>query len=429
MAIFAKFSRPPWFIMSPMPHPNPVKLGVVGLGGYAKRIVDLVLDHGPASDPPVSLSVVCDPDLDAHADLVTQLRQRGVVVESTYETLLTTPGLDAVWLPVPIDLHVPFAQAALDAGQAVMVEKPVAGTIDELDELIAARDAADMPVAVGFQDVYDTQTLPLKRRLLAGDFGRVTRVSVRGCWPRNTDYFNRAAWAGAVKHRGSWVLDSPVNNAMAHFVNIVLFLLGPDEARSATPTSLEAELYRAADIESYDTASLRIQLQDRPDFLVLMTHACDEQIGPVIDIQAERGRVRWTMQDITVEHDGQTQTTPRDHQMRTHMLERFAQLVRGIDNPDRAFASLEVARAHAVVVNGASQATPVVAVPDAHVTPLQHQGATVRSIAGINEIFEHCAAHGQMLHESGRLAFTTPPGTLDLVGYNHFAGLPCTDAV
>lgn len=408
---------------------EPVKIGVAGLGGYAKTIADLLLKEGPTTRPGANFAAACDPDLGAHSKQAQALREHGVTLYDSYDQLLQHPGLEAVWLPVPIDLHLRFAEQALAAGLAVMLEKPVAGTIDEVDRLIAARDAAGRPVLVGFQDIYDETTLPLKRRLLAGELGRVQSATVHGCWPRDTAYFGRASWAGALKRGDTWVLDSPVNNAMAHFVNIVLFLLGNDEASSATPTRLAVELYRAADIENYDTASIRVTLDrhDPVDFLILLTHATAVQHHPIIHIHTDRGGIRRTVSEFDVTLDGQTQNTVRRGQMRRHMLEAFAQTVRGQTPGNHSVATLEVARAHTLLVNAVSQATPVVPVPAEVIRPFPTEAGTIQSIPGLEAAFAHCAAQGQMLHESGLLPFTTPAATLDLESYHHFAGPASAD--
>lgn len=407
-----------------MSQDSAVKLGVAGLGGYARQIIDLVGQCGAQCDPAVQLTAVCDPNLIAHPEVIDSLKAMGVAIYDDYQKMLGHAGLEAVWLPVPIDLHIPFAEAALAQGLAVMIEKPVAGTIDELDRLIAARDAAGRPVLVGFQDVYDAVTLPLKQRLVSGGLGKLRRASVWGCWPRDTQYFGRASWAGAIKRGDTWVLDSPVNNAMAHFVNIVLFLLGPEPTRSAVPTAIEAELYRAAKIENYDTAAIRVSLQDQADFLVLLTHACRQQIGPTIDLETDRGHVRWTPSQLTITLDGQTNVQTRDGQMRWGMLDCYAKVIRGLPHPKRHAATLEVARSHALIVNGVSQATAVRPVPDDQIVPVERDAGKIYSIPGIEELFEHCAAEGKLLHESGQLPFTAPPGRLDLQGYTHFAGVP-----
>ncbi|MBB6428724.1 Gfo/Idh/MocA family protein [Algisphaera agarilytica] len=401
-----------------------VKIGVAGLGGYAQTIAQLLLDHGPATQPRAEFAAVCEPDLQTHAEPAERLRERGVTIYDNYEQMLEHPGLEAVWLPVPIDLHVPFAERALAKGLDVMLEKPVAGTIDEIDQLIAARDAAGKQVLVGFQDVYDNATLPLKRRLLSGELGKVLSATVHGCWPRDTHYFNRATWAGALRRGDTWVLDSPANNAMAHFINIVLFLLGNDEASSARPTHLAAELYRAADIENFDTASMRVTL-NRPDpanFLIHLTHACKTNHQPLIRIKTERGEVGWTVHDTSVTLDGQTLTTPRDSLMRRNMLEAFAQSVRGESSNDRCVATLESARCHTTIINAASQAAAITPVPASSIAAVQTEAGTVHAIPEIESVFERCAAQGQMLHESGLLPFTVPAAELDLTHYSRFAG-------
>ena len=394
------------------------------MGGYAQSITDLVLESAESEPAGLSLSAVCDPNLKAHAERVATLQDRGIEVYDSFEKMLEHPGLDAVWLPVPIDLHLPFTEAALKAGKAVMLEKPVCGTIDEFDRLIRARDTANLPVLVGFQDIYDASTYPLKRHLLSGDLGELEQVSVRCCWPRTDAYFCRADWAGKIRHRGTWVLDSPVNNAMAHFVNLTLFLLGPTENSSGVPASLEAELYRAAKIENYDTASLRIQLQDGPRVQVLMTHACDKPDGPIIEIKGSRGSIYRTNGQSRVEIDGRVvQDEKINVYRRIDMLKAFARTVRG-EQIDRQFlATLEVARSHTLVVNAASQAASIKTVPDDQIKVLDWDESSVRAIPHIDEIFADCAAKNQMLHESERLSFTEPASSIELTGYDSFAGI------
>lgn len=406
---------------------GPVRLAVAGIGGYAREITNLVLADGGDTSPPAQLAAVCDPALAAHADRVAELRGRGVELFDSYEAMIDAAprvGVEGVWLPVPIPLHLPFTEKALAAGLPVMVEKPVAGCIDDVDRMIALERRYKLPVAVGFQDVYDRDTLPLKRRILAGDFGRITDATLHALWPRSDAYFNRAGWAGRLKVGDTWVLDSPANNALAHFVNIVLFLLGPTEAESAQPQRLEVELYRAAAIENYDTISCRVHLAGGVRFLILLTHACIQGLNPIVTLHGERGLVRRTNSDLTVTLGEHTETTQRDPHMRRDMLGRFARLVRGIDDRDTAVATLASARPHAAIVSAASQATPVVEVPEAAVETASRDGGVIRGIRGIGAIFDACVAKTQLLHESRLLPFTRPPGIIELAGYSRFAGPP-----
>ncbi|MFA9478417.1 Gfo/Idh/MocA family protein [Phycisphaerales bacterium AB-hyl4] len=399
-----------------------VVLGIAGVGGYAASMTDFVLEVGEQLRPTIRLAAVCDPQPEAHVERVEQLRASGIQVLESFEKLLELDEIDAVWLPVPIDLHKTFTEKALAAGKAVLCEKPASGTIDELDAMIAARDRAGRPAVIGFQDVYDPTTLPLKRRLLAGEIGKINRVVVHGCWPRPASYFDRATWAGRLKRGDNWVLDSPVQNAMSHFVNIALFLLGASEATAATPVSVDAELYRAAPIENYDTVSARVDLEEGPQLLVLLTHSCAGTVHPNLRIEGERGTVVWTTRDINIDSPlGQTEIE-RDGSMRRRMLQRFARLVRGMADQDIGVATLEVARQHTLLINALSEATPIHPVPKANITATEKKDSVVQAVPGIEDAFCHCAANHLMLHESGQLAFTQPARRFDLRGYNHFAG-------
>src|SRR5690606_13051786 len=100
--------------------------------------------------------------------------------------------------------------AALQAGLHVLLEKPVAATVQEVDAIIAAQTAAARLVAVGFQDLYVPAALDIKKRVLDGQIGTLRKVVVRGQWPRSSAYYARNEWAGRLQIDNAWVLDSPV---------------------------------------------------------------------------------------------------------------------------------------------------------------------------------------------------------------------------
>src|SRR6185295_13377270 len=109
-----------------------------------------------------------------------------------------------------------------------------------------------------------------------------------------------------ISRDGRWVLDSPANNALSHYLHLALFLLGPTERESAFPEEVEAELYRANPIESYDTCSLRLTFEGGAHALVGFTHACDTNIDPQVLIRAEYAEIRYSLAggariDITTE--------------------------------------------------------------------------------------------------------------------------------
>ncbi len=402
----------------------PLGFGVVGLGGYGQHVLRCLKESAAGPDAPVRVLAVCDPALDRFEQQISELRGQGVQAYSRIEDLLSDRRVGAVWLPVPINLHCRFTCLALEAGKAVLCEKPAAGTVQEVDEMITARDTAGLVTAIGFQDIYDPLVQDAKRRILTGELGRISSASVWGVWPRDSSYYQRNSWAGAMRRDGAWVLDSPASNAMAHFVTLLLYLLGPTQETAATPVSIEAELYRANTIENYDTCGLRITLASGTSVLILLTHAGETECKPELILTGERGTLAFNGRESMAWHmAGNRQSKPQQRKEPfPDMIRSFTRRVTGGDS-SAPIATLEIARQHVLVVNGASSASVVYDIPPEFIkTTSISAGITLRSIVGIESAMSRCAAAGQLPSESGFCLWAQPASALDLTDYHHFVG-------
>ena len=404
---------------------GPLLIGTAGMGGYAGVICRLLLEQSRGAGgagPLVRLAAICEPDPDAHPALSAELEAAGVPVLARWEDLLARPA-EAVWLPLPIPLHRPYTEQALAAGLAVMCEKPAAGCVQDLDAMQEAQNRAGLPVAIGFQDIHEPATLALKRALLAGGIGAVRSVTLTACWPRDSRYYARSAWAGRRRQGGAWVMDSPASNALAHYLNLALFLLGDSLGDSAVPAGVEAELYRANPIETYDTCGLRLVTASGVPLLALLTHACRETRPPRIVMEGTSGSLHYEAgAQAEIRTPRGAQTFSLREASRTHMLRRFASLVRGVPD-EQPVATLVVARAHLIAVNGASEAAPVHAIPPQFFNVLPSgEGGRLTAISGIEDLFQACAERHCLPHETGLTGWTAPGGARDLRGYSFFAG-------
>lgn len=412
---------------------EPVVTGLVGLGGYAGNICELLLnERGQAAqsgDPTVRLAGVVSSNPARHPERVEQLQKHGVAICPDYDALLALPGLEAVWLPLPIDMHLPYTRKALEAGKHVMLEKPVAGAIQDADELILLRERYNRRVLIGYQDMYDPATVEIKTRLLDGVIGKIRRATLQAVWPREYRYYHRNDWAGALTKNGIWVMDSPANNALAHFINIGLFFMGPTMEEGAQPLEVEAELYRANPIENFDTCSMRIQLAGDIPMLVCLTHAGKVCRHPTLVLEGDRGTLHWSFEgDIRLApepgspHADRAYSATRDERPHRFMADRFNQLIRGIDNPNITMSTLENARLQTLVVNGASEADAVANIPDDQIETVGEGETAIRAVSGIEDAFEQCISRNVMLHESTIFPWTHPAGSLSLRHYSRFDG-------
>ncbi len=116
------------------------------------------------------------------------------VIEVDYDALLAEPSLDAIYIPLPNHLHVPYSIKALEAGKHVLCEKPVALNSRELKQLeVKANNSSAF-----FQEAYMIAYHPQWQWLQALDLGRIQSVQVIFSYPPQPreNYRNRADCGG-----------------------------------------------------------------------------------------------------------------------------------------------------------------------------------------------------------------------------------------
>jgi predicted dehydrogenase len=149
-------------------------------------------------------------------------------------------------------------------------------------------------VAVGYQWSFSPAILNLKTDLIAGRYGKPKRLRTSVFWPRDERYFTRNDWAGRQRDsHGRLVLDSPVNNACSHFLHNMFFLLGREMDRSDMPAQVQAELYRANQIDNYDTAAIRCITRGGAELIFIASHATQTTQQPLIHYEFERADIRY----------------------------------------------------------------------------------------------------------------------------------------
>ena len=116
----------------------------------------------------------------------------------SYEALIDDPDIDAVYIPLPNHLHVPWAIRAAEAGKHVLCEKPIALTVADLEQLIAVRDRTGVLI----QEAFMYRAHPQWRRAVeivrSGVLGDVRAVVGAFSYsnPDPANIRNVAAWGG-----------------------------------------------------------------------------------------------------------------------------------------------------------------------------------------------------------------------------------------
>jgi predicted dehydrogenase len=102
----------------------------------------------------------------------------GVPADASPEALLARRDIDAVVIATPHTTHLPLARAAAAAGKHIYLEKPMALSVAQCDEILAAADAAGVTVTVASQSRYNDISIRAKQLIEDGTVGRITMFRV-----------------------------------------------------------------------------------------------------------------------------------------------------------------------------------------------------------------------------------------------------------
>jgi predicted dehydrogenase len=340
------------------------RVALIGVTGYARIYLALAQAAHARGEINLCAAVIINPA--EVAAIESELCAKGCVIYRDYEEMLRAEGgrLELCLVPTGIPWHARMTLAALRAGAHVLVEKPLAGSLAEVAAIRAAEKATGKFVAVGFQDIYSPVNRWLKEQLCAGVIGQIHAVRFLGLWPRPAAYFTRNPWAGRLHADGTQVLDSPLNNAFAHFVNLSLYFAGRTRDEAAQVTIESAELLRAHAIESFDTSVVRARSPDGIAFWFGATHTCREVCEPEIYIEGRAGRIEWKHERSCIVHgaDGRQEERilPDSHANRQSM---FDAVIARLRDPDTFVCNTALAERHTAFVEAVHASTPVQAVP------------------------------------------------------------------
>jgi predicted dehydrogenase len=149
-----------------------VKVGVVGCGYWGPNLVRNLRQF-----PDCRLKLICD----ASEERLSHMRRLCPEVATTlrFEDLLNGADLDAVVIATPVRFHYEMAMAALSAGKHVFVEKPMARTEAEAEEMVTLAEREGLVLMVGHTFLFSPAVRRMKEIIDAGDIGEVQYVSAR----------------------------------------------------------------------------------------------------------------------------------------------------------------------------------------------------------------------------------------------------------
>jgi phthalate 4,5-cis-dihydrodiol dehydrogenase len=148
--------------------PPPIRLGIAGLGLAGSFMIRAAVAH-----PGIALCAAMDP-LSGPREAFA--RQFAAPAYSDFHDLCRDPSVEAVYISSPHRFHARQAVEAMQQGKHVLVEKPLALTLEECDEVVAAVDRTGLHLIVGHTHAFDPNIREMRRIIASGELGRLGMI-------------------------------------------------------------------------------------------------------------------------------------------------------------------------------------------------------------------------------------------------------------
>ena len=198
---------------------KPVGYAVIGLGGFAQRAILPGFKHSKKG----KLVALVSGDLLKAQRLARKFRAGASYTYDGLPACLSDPQVEAVYIATNNGSHARHAVQAANAGKHVLCEKPMANSVEECRQMLAACRASDVRLMIAYRKYFEPSSLELKKLYTSGKLGRLKYIhSAFGIFlpPR--------------LERGAWHLDPKLSGGGSlpdvgvYCVNTIRWLVGEE---------------------------------------------------------------------------------------------------------------------------------------------------------------------------------------------------------
>jgi len=198
-----------------------MKYALIGCGRISTNHIKAVVNNG------LELVAVCDI---VSENMETLLAKHGLEKDATiarytdYRKMIEEHSeLQLISIATESGIHAEIALFCIDKGINVIIEKPIAMSLEDADRIIALADERNVKVSACHQNRFNIAVQKMRRALEEGRFGKLSHGSIHVRWNRNKDYYEQAPW------RGTWAQDGGcLMNQCIHGIDLLRWTFGDE---------------------------------------------------------------------------------------------------------------------------------------------------------------------------------------------------------
>ena len=198
-----------------------MKYALIGCGRIAINHIKAVINNQ------LELVAVCDVLPNKMEELLSKqglAENKEILRYTDYRQMIAEhPEIQLISIATESGSHAEIALYCIDQGINLIIEKPMAMSIADADEIIRRAEANHVKVSACHQNRFNIAVQKLRKAVEAGRFGKLSHGSIHVRWNRNKDYYTQAPW------RGTWAQDGgALMNQCIHGIDLLRWMMGSE---------------------------------------------------------------------------------------------------------------------------------------------------------------------------------------------------------
>ena len=197
-----------------------MKYALIGCGRISTNHITAAVNNSSK----LELCAVCDIVPERMEQLLSKhSREKDSSIKryTDYKKMLDEISPELVSIATESGSHAEIALYCIDKGINVIIEKPMAMSMKDADEIIRRSEKMGVKVCACHQNRFNVAVQKTRKALEAGRFGKLSHGSVHVRWNRNREYYDQAKW------RGTWAEDGGcLMNQCIHGIDLLRWMLG-----------------------------------------------------------------------------------------------------------------------------------------------------------------------------------------------------------
>lgn len=230
-----------------------MRFAIIGCGRISSKHIEALINNSGEAELIALCDIIEEKAIERKIQYEVAIKKANVKIYTDYKEMLNNEDIDVVAISTESGYHAEHAIYCLNKNKNVLIEKPMALSVKDADDIIALAKKKNKKVCISHQNRFNPPIQKLRQAIEEGRFGKLINGTARILWTRDDNYYKQAPWRGTKALDGGTLMNQCIHN-----IDLLQWMLGGEVERIHS----ERDTY-LRNIEMEDFGAILIRFKNR----------------------------------------------------------------------------------------------------------------------------------------------------------------------